>query len=732
MQEFVGRERELRQLDESLQRHDRVALTSPKYRSGIGKTELAIHYAGQTRARYTGGICWIQAQGPIVAVQLLEYVQLYLKLVPPAGLSAVDQVQWSWQVWIPGDVLLILDEVKDVFSIQPYLPPQDPRFKVLMTTELTDVPLFKTVALDELSLEACLELLESHIGAARLMPEQGSAITLCNWMGRVPLGVQLVGSYLKYRTGLSPTDVLSQLQRCSQSQAPTYPGLQDLPGIQSILDLMWRTLSKDARDLACLLCVFGPTAIPWDLVQKSWDQRRLGGHPLWRLLLTLINWLKQTDARKTEALREAQLIPLQLLTSDHQGYFQYHSLVHQYFQMRLAQHPRRGSLKQAVLKTMILAAEEIPQALTREVLERIQPQIPHLAMVGQRWLADLTDDDVMWPFVGMGRYYQGQGFYELAEPWYVECVKVCQRRFGKEHRSMAASLNNLAELYRDQKQYKQAEPLYRQALQITRRSMDIEDPTVATSINNLAYLYSLQERYDQAEPLYREVLAIREHYLEPEHPDVFKSLNDLAMVYEMQGQYAEAEPLFKRALHLRQHRLGPDHPAVSISLNSLAFVYERQGQHEQAEPLLVQALQLRRRALGTYHPSVAVSLNNLAALYSAQRRYDEAEPLYQQALDIWERLLGTDHPDIATSLNNLALLYASTGRYVDAERLYIRSIDILTHRLGQDHPHTQTGWENYLLCLKAAIQADGPVLRELMTQGSKMTQRILTQLQTET
>ncbi|MHC5833627.1 MAG: tetratricopeptide repeat protein, partial [Nostoc sp.] len=90
----------------------------------------------------------------------------------------------------------------------------------------------------------------------------------------------------------------------------------------------------------------------------------------------------------------------------------------------------------------------------------------------------LSDDDLIWPFVGLARFYQGQGAYAQALPWCEKCLSSTKKRFGDEHPDVATSLNNLAALYDLQGRYSDAEPLYIQALEMKKRLLGDEHPDV--------------------------------------------------------------------------------------------------------------------------------------------------------------------------------------------------------------------------------------------------------------
>ncbi|MBC7891530.1 MAG: tetratricopeptide repeat protein, partial [Sphingobacteriaceae bacterium] len=114
-------------------------------------------------------------------------------------------------------------------------------------------------------------------------------------------------------------------------------------------------------------------------------------------------------------------------------------------------------LKRAYCRTMVSEAKGFPATPTRGLWEGFVPVVPHMAeVVGDGLLQWIENEDLIWPFVGLGRFYAGQGAYAQAEPWYQQCLKVCRRRSGEEHPDVASSLNNLAALYDSQGRYDEA------------------------------------------------------------------------------------------------------------------------------------------------------------------------------------------------------------------------------------------------------------------------------------
>ncbi|WP_235194897.1 tetratricopeptide repeat protein, partial [Microcystis aeruginosa] len=64
----------------------------------------------------------------------------------------------------------------------------------------------------------------------------------------------------------------------------------------------------------------------------------------------------------------------------------------------------------------------------------------------QEMLDDIPnpDDNLMWAFLGVALFYEGQGQYNSAERYCDNCLEAVQSRLGDNHPQVAASLNNLA------------------------------------------------------------------------------------------------------------------------------------------------------------------------------------------------------------------------------------------------------------------------------------------------
>ncbi|OYD90280.1 hypothetical protein CDG76_31655 [Nostoc sp. 'Peltigera membranacea cyanobiont' 210A] len=672
MVKFVGREAELQNLHEMLQENNQVVIAAIAGMGGLGKTELALQYAKAHRETYKGGICWLLAKAEDVGIQIVQFARTHLDLNPPEDLTEdfqnklLAQVQYCWRHWREaGDVLLVLDDVAEYKEVKPYFQSLSSRFKVLMTTREKLQPPIVRLDLDLLKPLAAINLLKSLVGKERLQREPWIARRLCKHLGYLPLGLELVGRYLALDEDLSLAEILQQLKDEGLTNEAVDEAPQEMTaklGVAAAFELSWRRLQENAQVLGCLLSLFALAPIPWKLVEGN-------------------------EAKEQKKARR-DLLKFYLLQRKGEETYQLHPLLREFFQYKLTGLEQAEELKRSLCRVMVAVAKKIPQNPMRESIMVFSSAIPHIADVGKNLTEYLTDEELTSPFIGLGRFYVGQAFYDQATLWLEQCLTLTLNRFDSEH------------------------------------------PTVATSLENLGFTYFSQGSYTKAEQLLLQALEIRQRQFgEQYHPQVAYNLNALGMTYCAQRRYKEAELFYFEALKFWLRHFGEQHLDIALSLNNIAHLYYCQERYNKAEPFFVQALELRRFLLPEQHPDVAQSLNNLAAVYFYQGRYQEAEPLYVQALDLLKDWLPEQHPDIAQSLNNLARLYQSQSRYKEAEPLYVQAFEIYKRSLGSEHPQTIICWNNYIMFLRQAI-LDGRANLDLL-RDDPLGQVILEAIQAE-
>ncbi|MCC5599417.1 CHAT domain-containing tetratricopeptide repeat protein [Nostoc favosum] len=695
--QFFGRDEELKKLQKLFQDKNIVAITGM---GGVGKTELAIQYANHhyKQQTYEGGVCWVQMEedenqedSNLGFGEMLLFAKSELNLQPPPS-DLKSQIKYCWKYWLEGNVLLVVDNVtkKNFEKIVHYLPPTtDKRFKVLITTR--DKLGSPTVPLDlnVLSQEAGLDILNSLVGK-RVQDDLKVAKELCQWLDNLPLGLELVGRYLSIDESLSLAKMQERLknQRLESKVLLKRQVMTAQRGIVDAFELSWKRLDENQKFLGYLLSLFSSSPIPWLLVEKVESAGKVE---------------ESTDLEEARhTLIEFSLIKKSDKESDDNAY-QLHPLIREFFKdkLKLLETKVNEEYKRNFCQAIAEVAREIPQRLTIKKILEVEQSIQHIQEATEEALNKyLSDENIIQPFIGLGRYYEGQGLYSEAEKWYNKCLSTTEERLKEVcsdvvKSQVVKSQNALADLYLFLKRDQDAELRYRKALKIGKK-LRKQKPydkdkqyalDVAKSQADLGYLYSLQKRYWRAKPLLESALKIRNEYPE-NHSEIVESLNYLAYFYRVQEDWDNAQKLYEKALQRSENFSNDEDENLLIAAecyHNLATFYHSRENYDKAEDGYHQALKLNQQLQGQENLEAAHILSTLANLYKDKKDYKKAEEHYLNALDIRNKLL-KKHLNIAENLRKLGYLFYDQQRYSEAISWFYKTLEMIKDLIDDKEP----------------------------------------------
>ncbi|GBO55431.1 hypothetical protein APA_3582 [Pseudanabaena sp. lw0831] len=540
--EFVGREKALFDLHQLLEEHNQVAIKAAiTGMGGVGKTELAIQYARCHLQTYQGGVCWLQARNEEdVGIQIVNFAKGLLKLNPREDIDLINQVRFCWQEWLDGEVLVVLDDVVDYQQIQPFLPSHK-RFKVLITTRKQLQPPIALLALELLSEEASLDLLISLVGETRIQEQLDDAKRLCRWLGYLPLGLELVGRYLLRNSALSLAKILSRLEK-KRLKHPAFDSSKKMTaqmtaklGVTVAFDLTWEDLDEQAQQLGCLLSLFALAPIPWSLVED---------------VVKISDWEIDPDDL-TEESRDT-LVLWNLLQHVGEETYKLHELIRDFFREKLEDLTQASNFKQSIANSMATLARHIPDTPSRQITQSITITIPHLTEITESIDYTQFDDTLYWLFVGLARFYNGQGFYTLVEKWCEQGLSIIRKRFNTDKITNTDSTLKevIAALWLFQGKALRVKGEYSFALEKYQQSIKIlqdgqEKTMVVRALRGQGHVYRLQGKHEDSIRSYEESRGLAE--VIKFDKGVARAAYGVARIYRLRGELEKAALRYEEA-----------------------------------------------------------------------------------------------------------------------------------------------------------------------------------------
>lgn len=175
---------------------------------------------------------------------------------------------------------------------------------------------------------------------------------------------------------------------------------------------------------------------------------------------------REEEQEELEEVRNQGLIERNLLQINENSEYQLHPLIREFFRAKQEEIENIDECRKDLCRVMVEIAKGIPDTVTLSAIAAATPAVPHWKEVAGRLMEWVEDKDLIWFYVRLGSFYQGQSTFHEAEKWYRQSVEVIQSRLGELHPDVANSYNNLAGLYETMGRYGEAESLYDKALEI--------------------------------------------------------------------------------------------------------------------------------------------------------------------------------------------------------------------------------------------------------------------------
>ena len=648
--QFVGRRRELAELERKLAEGSVAVHHAVTADGGFGKSALAFEFAFRQRDAFDG-LWFVDASDPTtIDLHCRQILRAFGQGDPPTEVPT-DQLAGAVAALLSrARHLLLLDDVRDPQWIRAFAV-MDPA-RVLVTTRLTDLPgdlVVKPMPLDVLDRPDSIALLRQ--GREDLAEDDPDLGAIADHLGDHALALTLTAALLQRRPRPKPGDVLDRLRRAEigdethllEGVDPASKAAGYRRGVAESLTLLLPELDGENDDasrvarltLACL-SLLAPRDIPTELVRNV--VAAAGG--------------VDADAVDEALARLAGLSVIRFENDDQT--LAIHGLTQQVLRHRLGGEDESNPLnvaKRTLCRAFIAMFPE-DQHQFHTVRELMTAMLPHILACVDHLFSDEETNALLNRVQYLALHVLGD--CSLARRAATSAEQVSRTAYGDDHPNVATDVNNLG--------------------------------GVLEAEGDLA---GARAKYEEAERIWRVAYG-------DDHPNVATAVNNLGAVLRAQGDLAGARAKFEEAERIDRAAYGDDHPNVAIRVNNLGEVLRAQGDLAGARARYEEAERIDRAAYGDDHPNVAIRVNNIGMVLYAEGDLAGARAKYEEAERIDRAAYGDDHPDVATDVNNLGGVLEAEGDLAGARVKYEEAFRILVRAHGPRGQNVVVGAFNVL------------------------------------
>ncbi|CAG8919613.1 unnamed protein product [Penicillium salamii] len=608
---------------------------------GVGKTQVALELAHQTRDLYTDcDIFWIPA------VDMGSLQQAYQTLADQLGIETVDSnedvkilVQRHLSMRNTGRWLMIFDNADEVDmwtgpkdykngGLEGFLPASD-RGAIVFTTRSTKVAHHvastDVIKISEMDQQKATEVLQKCLVDKKLLHDTDSIGKLLNRLTFLPLAIVQAASFIN-QNGMGLKAYVDLLDGQEQSE----------------IDL----LSEDFEDKGRYKSIRNPVAITW---LSSFAQ-------IQRQNQTAADYMCFMACMQEKDIPVCLLPPIEAVQQQRAI-----GVLNSYSFVRTRNEDTRLDMHRLVhLATRNwLRSNNCLREWQAHVLRYVEWTFPKVDVTHRdSWRAavphalrilDLTVDDENLPGARFKLQCKVANCHFLdgrpreARKLYIEALEVVSADLGSESEPALVVLAKLAEAYQSEGNLEKAIEISEQLLEKRIRINGSDSHVTNYVLLCLASSYEEANKVQKAKELYNIAIPYFIKTFGPSSPEAIDALHRLAVLYSSQGYLSDGAELSLQLLQISRNVRGSDNIYTADLMLALARIYMQQWRLEDADDLLGEALEVLRRTAGPEHHNTANVMAWTANLREYQGRHEEAIALRVECVRVCRQYFGADH-----------------------------------------------------------------------------------------
>lgn len=671
---FVGRQREIRQIEDCLLSTNGPRVCVLYGMAGAGKTALAAHMAATLQPFFPDGVLWARLDTSDTMSILRGFGQAHgLGVGPYHDIASLSRM--VRETLFRRTCLVILDNVENDEQIEPLMPVSARNTAVLVTTRRPD--LFSLLGFTRLqigpfqNLAESLALFERVIGHEHIRRRLDEYARLAERLGHVPFALAIAAGLIENSIADGEVEA-SAVERLRLLGGLTY--LQY--GNMSIPAQLEAAIGSMPENLQALLSALGAVG------GEDFD-------------VVVAAYISEKSMGMTEEEME-RLADFSFAQPGRPGRYCIHSLLQQYVRRELtvaAAYRRMAEYYQDILAQVGDLYKNGDQLTALDLFDREWTNIK----AGQAWAAENLlhgAADLVCNYALVARLVLDLRLHPAEfQRWLALALEAADLLADRLRRArilaaLGASSYGLGNM-------SEAIGWHKEALAILE---DLDQPALeAGTRSTLGMAYLATDEYELSIGQLESAIQLARRTVNPKVEA--DALNNLGMVYKHLRQYDQAIAVYEVSLEMARE-MG-DLYGMANTLSNLGSAYLETGQAGRAIEIYRQSLSLQKQIGNRQNESDV--LGNLGEAHAKLERFNEAIQFYEQSLII-DRELGNRYGE-CLSLNGMADVYLRTGDFDKAGSLATQALTI-----ARSVP-TREGEADALWFLARALAGTGEVER---------------------
>ncbi|MER6484705.1 MULTISPECIES: tetratricopeptide repeat protein [Streptomyces] len=662
---------------------------------GVGKTQLAAHYAETVRASVDVQV-WVTAtsRDSVVSTYAAAARAVCARVPEDPELAAV--VFRDWLGTTDKRWLLVLDDVAHAAVLLSLWPPQNPSGKCLITTRNRDARIQqgrRTVDVGVYTEDEAVGYVTAHLSACGQEVVREDAAALANDLGHLPLALTQACAYIALNEPMTCREYRARLAERGETLTTLMPHPEDLGDQSHSVAAAWdmsvraadrRAPAGLARPLLELVSMLDPNGIP---------AAALTGAPVLEHLTAVraaqggreqappVGSAHAMDVLKT--LGRFSLIDC--IADGRNGRIKT-VRVHQ-----LIQRAMRETLTSSQRDLTARAAADALTATWPEVELRDDVALAQVLRTNAEALTACAGDALYLPGTHYVLYRSGMslggvGRSNAARDHFDRAAETAARHLGGDHPDTLTMRHESARWRGEAGDASGAAQAFTELLTDRASALGDDHPDTLDTRHALAHWRGMTGDAAGAARAFTELLPDRMRVLGPDDHGTLDTRNNVAHWRGMAGDAAGAARAFGDLLPDRIRVQGPDNIDTLISRHNLAHWQGMAGDAASAAAAFDRLLADRRRILGDDHPHTLVNRHNAAHWRGKAGDAGAAVQGFDELLGHMSRVMGDGHPRTFTTRYELARWRGVAGDAAGAADSFERLLADQQRELGEDHP----------------------------------------------